>query len=129
LYTFWAGQRDEYWQHLVICSSVNLTVAGLAAGQKVELYRASDNYLIGSAIASGSSVAISMDSENFPLNCYLKVYATDAATLIETTSTYEMCGGDTWGWTPPAVTYANVLDTSDKHSGSGSDKLTIYKPA
>jgi len=88
-------------------------VTGLTPGQKVEVYRASDNTLLGTGTcqAGQNSVSIAIsDSEDVPEQMYLKVYGTDGSTLIETTTSYEMCGGDTWAWTPGAGTLSITVD-------------------
>jgi hypothetical protein len=85
---------------LVICLNDNVTITNLIPGQKVELYRASDNVKIGEATCQEgqTSVAISIDGQLFPLQLYVKIYGTDGETLIETTQSYQMCGGDVWEW-------------------------------
>jgi len=106
--------------HLVICLNDNVTITSLIPGQKVELYRASDNVKIGEATCQPgeTSVSISINGQLFPLQLYAKIYGTDGVTLIETTLAYEMCGGDVWEW----------------YSGTGpltvvSDVFVIYRQA
>jgi len=118
----WSGGSGFYWlndiiwssptggQHIidwvdycVISTSQYLTVTGLVQGQKVKIYRSSDNTLIDTqtcGAAPATSVALNVDAEDFPEQMYLKVYGTDGVTLIETTTSYEMCGGDEWDWDP-----------------------------
>ena len=105
---------------LVICRNDNVTITSLIPGQKVELYRASDNVKIGEATCQPgeTSVSISINGQLFPLQLYAKIYGTDGTTLIETTLAYEMCGGDVWQW----------------YSGTGpltvvSDVFIIYRQA
>jgi hypothetical protein len=43
-------------------------------------------------------------------NCYMKVYATNGTTLIETTTGYDMCAGDIWAWTTGAGTLSISID-------------------
>jgi hypothetical protein len=106
--TCW-GRVDK----LVVFASLNIIMTGLTPGQKVELYRASDNTLLGNGTCAGgqSSVTITInDSEDVPEQMYFKVYATDGSTLIETTASYDVCGGDTWDWTPAAGTLTITVD-------------------
>jgi hypothetical protein len=116
----WSGAAGFYWlndivwssvtggQHIVdwidgcvISTSQYLTVTGLVQGQKVKAYRTSDNTLIDTQTCGAppaTSVALNVDAEDYPEQMYLKVYGTDGATLLETTTSYEMCGGDAWDW-------------------------------
>jgi hypothetical protein len=116
----------NYCDHLVIAQSDNVIVTGLTPGQKVYLYRSSDNALIGSATcqAGQTSVSISLDAEDYPLQCYAKIYATNGTTLIETTSSYEICGGDTWNWTAGAgtLTMSSDVDIIYRQAASGTPK-------
>ncbi len=111
---------------VVISTSTNLTVTGLTPGQKIELYRSSDDTLIDDGVCAGgaSSVVLDVDAEDFPEQMYMKLYGTDGVTLIETTVSYSMCGGDTWEWTADAGTlvlsrgefiiYRGASDTTPK---------------
>jgi len=99
---------------VVISTSTNLTITGLTPGQKVELYRSSDDMKLDTqtcAASPASSVVFDVDAEDFPEQMYLKIYGTDGVTLIETTVSYNMCGGDTWDWTADAGTL--VLSRAD----------------
>ena len=103
------GRVDKF----VIFQSLDMTVTGLTPGQKVEIYRSSDDALLGTGTCAGgqSSVVITIsDSVDVPLQMYMKIYATDASTLIEVTVSYDMCGGDTWAWTPGAGTLKITVD-------------------
>jgi hypothetical protein len=51
-----------------------------------------------------------VDAEDFPEQMYMKIYGTDGATLLETTTSYSMCGGDTWEWTADAGTLSLTRD-------------------
>jgi hypothetical protein len=97
---------------LVICKSDILTVDGLIVGQKVEYYRSSDDVKLGEdTVGAGeSSVTLDINGQEFPMQIYLKIYGTDGIVLIETTASYEMCGGDTWTWTPGAGTLKITVD-------------------
>jgi hypothetical protein len=110
----------DYVDHLVICRGHNLVVSGLTPGQKVEIYRSSDNVKLDTQTCAGGASAVTMviTGEDYPEQMYLKVYGTNGTTLIETTTSYEMCGGDDWTW----------------NSGVGTIKLTsdvviIYRAA
>jgi len=108
------GAYDDAWcDRLVIAQSDVVTVSSLTPGQKVEIYRASDNTLVasGTCQAGQSTVGLNIDAEDYPEQMYLKVYATDGVTLVETTTAYQMCGGDTWDWTTGAGTLTVETDT------------------
>jgi hypothetical protein len=100
------GPHESWIDRLVISTTKNLTVTGLTPGQKVEVYRSSDDALMGTQTCAGdaSSVIFDIDIYDYPLQCYMKVTGTDSATVIDTTPSYEMCGGDTWSWTGPWAT-------------------------
>jgi len=71
------------------------TVVDLLQGQKVELYRASDNALIDSKTAGGSGeVILSLVGQTLPVNAYFKVYDTDGITLLYTGQSQSVNGGD-----------------------------------
>jgi hypothetical protein len=97
---------DAWIDHFVVSTTRHLTVSGLTPGQKVKLHRSSDNSLLDTQTCAGgaTSVTFDIDAEDYPLYLYMKIYATDGATLIETTPSYRMCGGDTWAWTAPVGT-------------------------
>jgi hypothetical protein len=113
---------------LYICASNNVTVTGLAVGQKVELYEAGTTYLIGSGIvpANSTSATISVAAETFPEQMYAKVYAADGASLIESTPAYLMSGGDVWVWTAPQIVSVTVdnFQIYQKNSPSGAQPTT-----
>jgi hypothetical protein len=74
------------------------------AGQKVQLFRSFDNAQVDSAKTVGAgetSVTFDLSAEVFPENIYAQVYGLTGIILIETTSSYSMCGGDSWKWTIP----------------------------
>ena len=112
--------------HIVVCSTSVLTMTGLQYGQKVELYRASDNVKLGEATCQygQTQITIDIDSFDFPVYGYFKIYATDHITLIEQTVQSRICGGDTWYWTSP---YGNLTLASDaliiiRQGGEGTPK-------
>ena len=103
----------ENWvDRVVICSTTNITITGLTPGQKIEIYRASDDTKIdeGTCAGGASSVVLDVDAEDFPEQMYLRIYATNGVTLIETSTSYEMCGGDEWEWTADAGTMSLTRD-------------------
>jgi len=114
MYFYWANWcylsgplvAHSYLDHIVLSKSQYLKVSGLVPGQKVEVYRASDNVKIAEATcASGqSSITVDIDAEEYPEYMYLKIYASDGTTLVETTPSYKISGGDEWAWTSPAGT-------------------------
>jgi hypothetical protein len=109
-----------YVDHLVITKGTTVTITGLTPGQKVKIYRSSDDALIDTQTVAGGEDHVHLDisAEDFPEQMYLKVYGTDGATLIETTTSYEMCGGDEWAWDPGVGTIKLA-----------SDVMIIYRSA
>ena len=104
---------EQHWvDHIVVSRSKYVKVTGLVSGNKVELYRNSDNALLGSATCGvgGTYISIDIDVEEYPEYCYFKIYATDSITLLETTSAYLISGGDEWYWTSPAGTMKMASD-------------------
>jgi hypothetical protein len=105
-----AGAGECYFyawiDHIVLSRTQYVVVTGLIPGQKVEIYRASDNVKITEATcaAGQTSVSLDVDAEEYPEYMYLKIYASDGSTLIETTPSYKMSGGDQWSWTSPTGT-------------------------
>jgi hypothetical protein len=116
--------RYKNWvDRVVISLSQYVTVAGLTPGQKVELYRSSDNVKLDTqtcAAAPATSVVFDIDAEDYPEQMYLKIYATDGATLIETSSSYDVCGGDTWEWTADAGTLKITSDAFIIYRGAAT---------
>jgi len=107
------GQCIGRVDRLVIFNSLNIIVTGLTVGQKVEVFRASDNTLLATATCQAGQTSVSLaiaDSEDVPEQMYMKIYATNGTTLIETTPSYEMIGGDTWDWTAAAGTLSITVD-------------------
>jgi len=103
-----AGQCNlvAYLDHVVLSRSQYVVVTNLIPGQKVKIYRSSDNVEITEATCAGgqTSVSLDVDAEEYPEYMYLKIYASDGSTLIEISPSYKMSGGDTWAWTPPGGT-------------------------
>ena len=98
---------DASWcDKLIIQQSDVLTLGGLIQGQKAELYRTSDDTKLDTQTcgAGETTVTFNLSAEDCPTQFYLKIYATNGTLLIETTTSYEMCGGDTWEWTADAGT-------------------------
>jgi hypothetical protein len=96
----------DWIDHIVICTGTTVTVTGLTPGQKIEIYRAIDDTKIDTKTCAGgaTSIVLDVDAEDFPEQMYMKVYGTDGTTLLETTASYSICGGDTWDWTADAGT-------------------------
>ena len=108
---------------VVISTSQYVTVAGLTPGQKVELYRSSDDTKLDTqtcAAPPATSVVFDVDAEDFPEQMYMKIYGTDGATLLETTVSYDMCGGDTWEWTADAGTLTITSDAFIIYRGAAT---------
>lgn len=97
---------------LVICESDNVTVNGLINGQKVEIYRTAGDVLIDTKTATGGtgSVALDVSAEDFPENMYLKIYNVNGITLIETTGSFYVYGGDDFGYVPTGTTLKVTVD-------------------
>jgi hypothetical protein len=94
---------EDRVDRLVISTSRYLTITGLHFGQLVRIYRASDDVKIAEATCTPPNkfLVFNIDAEDYPEYVYLKVYATDGATLVEITPMYRVSGGDTWNWVPP----------------------------
>ena len=104
----YAKMFSAWIDHLVISTTRYLTITGLTPGQKIKLYRSSDGTLLDTQTCAGGAtqVVFDIDAQDYPIYFYFKVYATDGSTLIETTPSYRICGGDSWAWTAPAGTLA-----------------------
>jgi hypothetical protein len=102
----------DWFDHFVTSSSQYLTVTGLVPGQVVEVYRSSDDAKIDTqtCLAEQTRIISDLDNQDYPLYLYLKVYASDGVTLIESTTPQRICGGDTWYWVPPFGTLAMETD-------------------
>ena len=105
------ANNSEFNEHawidrIVICLDHLITVTGLTSGQKVELYRSSDNAKLDTQTCAGGEnhVHFDVDAEDFPEQMYMKIYGTNGTMLLETSPSYNMCGGDTWEWTADAGT-------------------------
>ena len=117
------GNAYDWVDKLVIQQSDVLTVTGLVEGQKVELYRSSDDALLDTQTCAAGETSIQfldLSAEDCPCQMYLIIYATDGATLIETTPSYDMCGGDTWEWTADAGTLTIASDVLIIYRGAAS---------
>jgi len=104
---------DASWcDKLIIQQSDVLTLGGLIQGQKAELYRTSDDTKLDTQTCGAGATTVTFDvsAEDCPTQLYFKIYATNGSTLIETTTSYEMCGGDTWEWTADAGTLSLTRD-------------------
>jgi len=123
LHNVGAFSFKNWVDHVVISSSQYVTVTGLTPGQKVELYRSSDDTKLDTqtcAAPPASSVVFDVDAEDFPEQMYLKIYATNGSTLIETSASYNMCGGDTWEWTADAGTLKITSDAFIIYRGAAT---------
>jgi hypothetical protein len=129
---------NDWVDRCVISTSQYLTVTGLNPGQKIEVYRSSDDAKIvdGTCGEGETQVILDIDDQDYPLYCYLKFYATDGATLIEATTNQKICGGDTWYWVPPygSLTMDTTAFVLVRSGGTGTPKeatitATLKTPA
>jgi len=108
------NQETQYLDHLLICISDTLTVTGLLPNQKISLFRSMDNAQVDSTktVAGGAtSVTFDLSAEEFPEDLYLKVTGIDGTTVIETTNSQSMCGGDSWAWTVPETIPLRIVSS------------------
>ncbi len=99
---------------VIMLDTTIITISALLAGMKVELYDLS-NVLRGSVIApvTNQDVTISITgliTTAFGFSGYFKVYDVDGTTLIATTGTFAVWGGDVYQWVPNTT---NITTTSD----------------
>ena len=83
-------------------SGTGVKITNLVQGQKIELYR-SDNTLVGFDTVTAppdTDAEIAITGEDLPMQGYLKIYAADGTTLLYTSSTQELVGGDIFKWSP-----------------------------
>ena len=109
---------------LIIMLDTIITINALLGGQKVELYNAGGG-LVGSATcpAPGTPVTISVSSlitTAYGFSGYFKVYDTDGATLLYTSSTITIWGGDVYTWIPnQSIQTIGADNTRVYRAGSG----------
>jgi hypothetical protein len=113
---------QNWIDNFVVCTDVILMLTGLVEDMVVEIYRSSDDGLIDTqTVAAGEDhVHFDLTAEHFPEQIYVKVYATDGVTLVETTASYAMCGGDSWEWTPNVGTIKIASDQFIIYRGAAS---------
>ncbi len=114
-YTSSANERHSYGHidKLVIYASDDVIVTGLVPGQKVEIYRTSDDAKLDTKTCAGGETSVTLvlsATEDVPEQIYLKIYSTDGNTLLDTTTSTEICGGDTWDWYAPGLTLSLSTD-------------------
>jgi hypothetical protein len=112
----------SYCDKLTVQQSDVLTLGGLVQGQKAELYRTSDDTKLDTQTCAAGETTVTFDvsAEDCPTQLYFKIYATNGSTLIETTTSYELCGGDTWEWTADAGTLSLTRDGFIIYRGAAS---------
>ncbi len=94
---------DASFDAVRLYKDTNITVNGLQAGQKVNLYY-DNGTLIKSATAAGAFVTLGVDNVSFPLSGYFTATATDGSTLVLTTSLLnDIYGGDAYNFVTPAT--------------------------
>ena len=94
---------DSSFDNMRLYKDTNITVNGLQAGQKVDLY-ADNGTLLDSATAAGATITLNVENVSFPLSGYLTVTATDGSTVVLTTSIMkDIYGGDVYNFVSPVT--------------------------
>lgn len=96
----WGSYAEMWTDHIVVSRSKYVKITGLVSGNKIEIYRTSDDVKVGEATCAPyeTNVQIDLDLEEYPLYCYFKIYGTDSLTLLEISGDLTVCGGDEWYW-------------------------------
>jgi len=122
--------REHSFDDLICMLDKTFTINGLLGGQKVEVYNAGGG-LLKSALcpAPGSPAVITgLDAYISTANgllCYMKIYDTDATTLLYTTSTTWRWGGDVYLWIPQQSDMSISTSVAQVYrTGSGLTPLT-----
>jgi uncharacterized repeat protein (TIGR01451 family) len=94
---------DSSFDNVRLYKDTNITVNGLQAGQKVDLY-ADNGTLLSSGTAAGVSVKLNVENVSFPLSGYFTLTATDGSTVVLTTSIMkDIYGGDVYNFVSPVT--------------------------
>ena len=104
-----SGQRayiraQHLWDDLVLMLDKNLTITSLLGGQKVELYD-SGGALRKTITCPQTGYDVTMDVSDlvktaYGFSGYFKVYDTNGTSLLYTSSTATVWGGDVYKWIP-----------------------------
>lgn len=104
-----SGQRayiraQHLWDDLVLMLDKNLTITSLLGGQKVELYD-SGGALRKTVTCPQTGYDVTMDVSDlvktaYGFSGYFKVYDTNGTSLLYTSSTATVWGGDVYKWIP-----------------------------
>jgi hypothetical protein len=96
-----------YWDDLIIMLDKVITIESLQGGQKVELYNAGGGLMAsgtcpsyGTNITLGSYDLSAQIKTAYGFSGYFKIYDTDGTTLLYTTPTWTIWGGDLYQWIP-----------------------------
>ena len=96
---------EHLWDDLVLMLDSTITIKGLLGGQKIELYD-SGGSLRKSGTCPGAGIDVvltgidALIATAYGFSGYFKVYDTDGATLLYTSSTDIRWGGDVYTWLP-----------------------------
>jgi hypothetical protein len=118
-----------YWDDLIIMSDKIITIESLLGGQKVELYNAGGG-LLATMTCPQAGVNVTTDVSSlfktaYGLSGYFKVYDTDGVTLLYTTPTLTIWGGDLYQWIPNQSNLAfSTTATQIYRTGSGQTPTT-----
>lgn len=98
------GGSYNWWDRLVLMAGTGVKVTQLVTGQKIEVYT-SGGTLVGSDTVGGggdTDAEVAVTGQDVPFQGYLKIYAADGVTLLFTSSTQELWGGDVFAWSSDA---------------------------
>jgi len=129
-----SGQRayiraQHLWDDLIILLDKNLTITSLLGGQKVDLYD-SGGALRKTVTCPQTGFDVTMDVSDlvktaYGFSGYFKVYDTDGTSLLYTSSTATVWGGDVYKWIPNQSKCEIATDyTLIYRSGSGLSPTT-----
>jgi hypothetical protein len=100
----WPGH--VYFDDIAIMADKTVKITGLLGGQKIELYNSGGTLLYSATCPiTGATVTLVTDITSnittaYGLSGYFKVYDTNGTTLLYTSSTMGVWGGDVYNWLP-----------------------------
>jgi hypothetical protein len=118
-----------YWDDLIIMLDKIITIESLQGGQKVELYNAGGG-LLATMACPGPGINVTTDVSGlfntaYGFSGYFKIYDTDGTTLLYTTPTWTIWGGDLYQWIPNQSALAVSTNyTQIYRTGSGLSPTT-----